>query len=567
MATDNLALSISTDGVPLYKSSKVSMWPVFVVILNLPAMLRNNAKNVILSAVWIGPEKPIMQLLLEPVASYIRKLSTAGIRIRSPTGIRKVTAKAVMGIFDLPAKASVLSAKQYNGKYGCSVYLHPGKRLSNNSRIYSPNAVYPERTHDMVIANAAEAVRTGTSVNGVTGISPLTSVFNLVSSVPVDYMHAVLEGVARWLTKAWFTPSRNHKPYQLKSQEQTELDSVLLAQCPPCEFSRPPRSIKKHLAYWKASELRNWLLFYSLPLLMKFLPALFWHHYALLVCAMHILLSDRILPSQVDAAEQMLIDFCVLLPELYGESSCTANAHLLLHMAKYVRLWGPLWTHSSFGFENKNGQLKHLFHGKSQIVDQLIFNVDVSYTLQLYAEPALVLQSGQKSNMTNIGRHTYIIGKQTTTVPTQEQASALGSSGNILVFLRMQKNGVVFHARRYSRALTGKRNNTYCCFHREGAIHFGAIELFVFSSTPCALIRKIHIAQTSLLNLAGYPSRPSLLAYRQVDLLRHHIAPVDLSVTTPLVAVPLENVLSKVVFVNAFGLSCCIMQPNTIERH
>ena len=299
---------------------------------------------------------------------------------------------------------------------------------------------------------------------------------------------------------------------------------------------------------------------------MKFLPALFWHHYALLVCAMHILLSDRILPSQVDAAEQMLIDSGVLLPELYGESSCTANAHLLLHMAKYVRLWGPLWTHSSFGFENKNGQLKYLFHGKSQIVNQLIFSVDVSYTLQLYAEPPLVLQSVQKSNMTNIGRHTYVIGKQTT-VPTQEQASALGSSGNILVFLRMQKNFVVFHARRYSRALTGKRNNTYCWFHKEGAIHFGAIELFVFSSAPCALIRKIHIAQTSLLNLAGYPSRPSLLAYRQVDLLSHHIAPVDLSVTTPLVAVPLENVLSKVVFVNAFDLSCCIMQPNTIERH
>ena len=34
-------------------------------------------------------------------------------------------------------------------------------------------------------------------------------------------------------------------------------------------------------------------------------------------------------------AEQMLVDFCVLLPDLYGESSCTANAHLLL-LAKYV---------------------------------------------------------------------------------------------------------------------------------------------------------------------------------------------------------------------------------------
>ena len=38
-----------------------------------------------------------------------------------------------------------------------------------------------------------------------------------------------------------------------------------------------------------------------------------------------------------------------------------------------------VWTHSAFGFD---GQLKHLFHGKSDIVNQLLFNIDVSCTLQ-----------------------------------------------------------------------------------------------------------------------------------------------------------------------------------------
>ena len=32
-----LALSLNTDGVPLYKSSSWSLWPVFLTILNLPA--------------------------------------------------------------------------------------------------------------------------------------------------------------------------------------------------------------------------------------------------------------------------------------------------------------------------------------------------------------------------------------------------------------------------------------------------------------------------------------------------------------------------------------------------
>ena len=51
----------------------------------------------------------------------------------------------------------------------------------------------------------------------------------------------------------------------------------------------------------------------------------------------------------------MLHDCCDLLPELYGDTRCTHNAHLLTHLAKYIRLWGPLCTHLAFGFENMNG--------------------------------------------------------------------------------------------------------------------------------------------------------------------------------------------------------------------
>ena len=93
-------------------------------------------------------------------------------------------------------------------------------------------------------------------------------------------------------------------------------------------FSRSSRSITSHM-HWKASELRNWLLFYSLPLLHGFLPPLYLHHFALLVCAMHILLQGKIALSHIDAAELMLNEFYVMMPELYGESSCTPNVHSL----------------------------------------------------------------------------------------------------------------------------------------------------------------------------------------------------------------------------------------------
>jgi len=576
--TNNLALSLSTDGVPLYKSSAVSLWPVYLVILNLPARIRMKAENVLLCGLWVGTTKPMVDLLLTPITKFVKKLSTLGLSIQTCRGYLTVRAKLVVGIFDLPAKAMVLCAKQFNGEYGCSVCLHPGKRLSNNARVYLPNHVYPERTHADVLAAAMEADSTRSCVQGIFRASPFASTLDVVASIPIDYMHAVLEGVTRWLMKAWFDSKFHAAPFYIGRHLQG-IDHGLLKQRPPHEFSRPPRSIKKHMKYWKASELRNWLLFYSLPLLIDILPSLYWHHFALLVCAMHILLGDSITHAQVDAAERMLLDFHALLPELYGEASCTANAHLLTHLTKYVRLWGPLWTHSAFGFESKNGQLKHLFHGKSNIIHQLLFNIDVCCTLQQVHSKLLQCESEEtmkylghhlKSNMKFIGQHTYAIGQYRIAMLTAEQSSALGFTGSVGIFSRMLMDGVLYHSTSYAKSETAKRNNTYCQYMDEASncLCFGQIELFTCCPRPHAFVRRLHPLDTSLSNLAGPPCRSILSQYQQVDLLSNYIIPVKLPTHhDQLSAVAVENILSKVVMISGSERHYCIVQPNNVEYH
>ncbi len=116
----------------------------------------------------------------------------------------------------------------------------------------------------------------------------------------------------------------------------------------------------------------------------------------------------------------MIMDFHRLLPELYGNNSCTHNAHLLCHMSKFVRLWGPLWTQSTFDFESKHGHLKHLFHGKHHIIKQLLFNVDISMTLQLLRPKLVEIEDDKtiaflsrrapRANMNCIGNHVYTLG-------------------------------------------------------------------------------------------------------------------------------------------------------------
>ena len=174
-SADNLALSLSSDGIPVYKSSPVSIWLVYLMILNLPAHIRMNSENVILCDLWLGPSKPFINLLLKPVAELLHKLSTLGMKVKTSLGHYTIRARLVMGIFDLPAKAAVLCAKQYNGKYGCSVCLHPGKRLANNARVYLPDKVYPQRTHANVAAAASLVERTGSCVHGVFSTLPFMS--------------------------------------------------------------------------------------------------------------------------------------------------------------------------------------------------------------------------------------------------------------------------------------------------------------------------------------------------------------------------------------------------------
>ena len=83
----------------------------------------------------------------------------------------------------------------------------------------------------------------------------------------------------------------------------------------------------------------------------------------------------------------MLKDFYMLLPELYGNQSCTINAHLLINISYFVRLWGPCWTHSAFSFESHNGALQRMIHSTRRVAEQLSFSLDVSIMLQnLYCE-------------------------------------------------------------------------------------------------------------------------------------------------------------------------------------
>ncbi|KAH6948578.1 hypothetical protein HPB50_025174 [Hyalomma asiaticum] len=65
----DLSLTVNSDGSPLFKSSKFSIWPVQVTINELP--LHHRSKHVVTTTLWYGQSHPQMELLM---GSFVREL-------------------------------------------------------------------------------------------------------------------------------------------------------------------------------------------------------------------------------------------------------------------------------------------------------------------------------------------------------------------------------------------------------------------------------------------------------------------------------------------------------------
>jgi len=107
-----------------------------LIILNIPPQSVWCPKTLY----WLDFGLEIISLLwsvFDPIIESLNSLSSSGLKIETTTiSSYIIYFKLVLATFDLPAKATVLNAKQFNGKYSRSICLHPGYRLSNNARIY-----------------------------------------------------------------------------------------------------------------------------------------------------------------------------------------------------------------------------------------------------------------------------------------------------------------------------------------------------------------------------------------------------------------------------------------------
>lgn len=563
---ENISFMLNTDGIAVFKSSNVSLWPIYLQINELPYQKRKLKENVILCGLWLGEDKPSMLNFFEPVAANLKNMYDHGIGVSSPDVDEMITCKAQLlsSSFDLPAKASVLNMTQFNGEYGCSNCIQSGERIKTDrggtTRVYPYQCNNPDgplRSHASLVKDAKQAFAQGKPFNGVKGPSYITSVpvYDGIKGTVVDYMHCVLLGVTRLLLCLWFN-TENHNELWYCGNKVGICDKRLLQIKPPMYVSRTPRTISRDRKHWKASEYRNWLLYYSIPVMLNILPPEYLSHHMLLVQAIHVLLGDSISRKDLQHARTMLNHFCFKFGTFYSARSMTANIHSLLHLPSVVENIGPLFMSSCFGFETLNGQLLNLSNGTQGISHQIaqaisiiqIMPVQISQHITPGSEGDNLYRHLAKKATTKLNEQLVASGIYTVGCAQKKQLDDRHITGlhssigcectNYSMYSRIRIESCEIHSLLYQ---VPKKRNTYTiCFRYADKIQHGEVLYF------------IHVQHTWTCT-----SKTSLVAAVRLFTRPVKLLPVDTvtNCTTPHITV-YNKMYTDVVFITITSIKC-----------
>ena len=198
---------------------------------------------------------------------------------------------------------------------------------------------------------------------------------DLIKDFVLDSMHLVFLGVMRRMLYFMKGTVKGLRRARLSSHQKREFEGKL-GQCSgrfPSEFVRQPRPLDD-LDYWKATELRSFLLYSGLVVLKGTVSSsMFTNFLYLSVAIRYLSLKDDGLRNQaLDYSRTLLDAFSKNSRRLYGSAFVVYNVHSLIHIPDDVHHFNkPLQHISAFKFENRLQGIKQSIRGKRYILEQV----------------------------------------------------------------------------------------------------------------------------------------------------------------------------------------------------
>jgi hypothetical protein len=352
-----LNLQLNIDGLPLFKSSGASFWPVLGLLQGF------KLQSPVLISLFCGATKP--NCLNEYFDDLINDINEVGrgFLFRG----KALTIKICNIVCDAPARAFVKAIKGHTAYHGCDRCMQVGEHIAN--RMTFPACDAKLRTDDsFLLLHDDEHHQIN---NGNVVWSPFVNAsIGMVSQFPHDYMQLVCLGVVKRIINLWLS---GPLACRLSGSESDRLSELLInmRKFIPAEFARKPRGLKE-VGRWKATEFRLFL-FYTGPVALScILAAPLYKNFLLLFVAMFCLASPSLSRDYCDYAKQLMTSFVQHFAALYGNENIVYNVHNLIHLVDDVKLFGCIDNISGFPFENYLHTLKKLVRKPQYPVAQVV---------------------------------------------------------------------------------------------------------------------------------------------------------------------------------------------------
>lgn len=260
---DHIKLQIGIDGLPISQSSESQLWPILGSIVSFP--------EVFLIGCYFGMSKPSnSNLFLKDFVEECKILYGSGVQNNN-----KIVRFSIHSLIeDAPAKSFITSTKGHSGYHSCLKCNIEGCYIMN--RVCFPGTNFQERTDELASKQFDK--------NHHKEYCKLVEIpdFDLVTNIPLDYMHLVCIGVVKKLIKLWLSGSLKVRlPVFKVKQISDSLKNI--RNYIPKEFSRKPRNLED-VSKWKATELRSFLLYTGPFILKKILPLKIYKFYFFTYC-------------------------------------------------------------------------------------------------------------------------------------------------------------------------------------------------------------------------------------------------------------------------------------------
>lgn len=300
---------------------------------------------------------------------------------------------------DIPATRKVCGFLSFNAELGCNKCLKKFKvgfrqpadfsGYNRETFVSRTNSEHRENVHSVISKNTKTAQKKAESEHGVRhSVLMDLSYFDPIRFVSIDVMHNLYLGTAKHCFNVWIEKEILTKIILINMERKINLF------CLPDGIGRIPSGISSAYGSFTADQWRNWITLYSPVVLKNVIPPEHLRCWLLFVHACSILCHNCIKQCDIESADSFLHLFCQQYQGLYGNSSCTINMHLHLHLKKVFEDFGPPHTTWCYPFERFNGVLGAYHTNKKHIETQIMkkfYQAQALYNLSLPTDDEFML--------------------------------------------------------------------------------------------------------------------------------------------------------------------------------